>query len=164
MFTEFGERYRDKDGYTYIVIEPRTADCRHALLMEDAEILRNPDGFEWSACHVVEDYIERPVRIEDNPEMTRLARRRAEEERVRGEIVGMVPPNEWRRFFNAMYDANECSAMIASSQADVVRYSAIRARELQKMVDIVGSQPPVARLLGMNQSTLSRALRPRSTD
>lgn len=164
MFDEFGQRYRDNEGNTYIVIEPRTADERHALLMEDFEILTNPDDFAWAASHITDEHIEQPVRIEDNPEMTRIVRKRAAEEQMKADIMARVPGDEYRRFFNAMHAVRSCSNEIAAAQDKVVRYSAIRARELQKMVDIIGSQNAVARLLGMNQSTLSRALRPRATD
>jgi hypothetical protein len=164
MFDEFGQRYRDNEGSTFIVIEPRTADERHALLMEDFEILTNPDDFEWAASHITDQHSNQPVRIEDNPEMTRIVRKRADEEQVKADIMARVPGNEYRRFFNAMHDVRSCSKAIADAQGTVARYSAIRARELQKMVDIIGSQTAVARLLGMNQSTLSRALRPRTAD
>lgn len=161
MFNQFGERYQDNEGNTYIVVTPRAANHGHALLLEDFDILDNPDGFAWAESLIADEHIEEPVRIEDNAEMTRILRRRAEEERVRAEIWERVPADKHRDFFNAMHDANKCSTRIMAAQEEIKQYSDIRARALQKMVDIMGSQPPVARLLGMNQSTLSRALRPR---
>jgi hypothetical protein len=161
MFNEFGERYQDNEGNTYIVVEPREGDRGYALLLEDFDILANPEGFAWAESLISEEHIEQPVRIEDNPEMTSIVRQRAEEEKTREEIWKRVPADKHREFYNALHDAKKCSARIAAAQEEVNQYSGIRARALQKMVDIVGSQPPVARLLGMNQSTLSRALRPR---
>ncbi|MGW0626403.1 hypothetical protein [Streptomyces sp. NPDC002758] len=161
MFDAIGERYQDSNGTTYIVVEPRDNGRGLALLLEDFDILAHPDTFEWGMAETTHDYLDQPVRIDDNPEMTRIVQQRMAEDRVRQEVLSKVPDSESREFYNAMDDVEKCSTRMMAAQDEIARYSAIRARALQKMVDIVGSQPPVAKLLGMNQSTLSRALRPR---
>jgi hypothetical protein len=159
MFDEFGERYRGSNGNTYIVVEPRENGRGHALLLEDFEILENPSGFDWEPSLIADDEIDGPVRIEDNPEMTRLVQLRKERIAIEGAVWAKVPADQHQRFYNAMVDVQRCTVAMEKAQEEVLRYAGIRARELQKMVDIAGSQSAVARLLDVKQSTISRALR-----
>jgi hypothetical protein len=159
MFDQFGERYRGSNGNTYIVVEPRENGRGHALLLEDFEILENPDGFDWEPSLIADDEIAGPARIEDNPEMTRLVQLRQERIRIEQAVWAKVPADQHRRFYNALVDVQRCTEAMGEAQGEVLRYAGIRGRELQKMVDIVGSQSAVARLLDVDQSTISRALR-----
>jgi hypothetical protein len=160
MFSEIGERYRSESGTTYIVVEPSTPGSGGALLLEDFEILEKPDSFEWDPALIASGEVDGPLaRIDDNPEMTRLVRKRMERIRIEEAVWAKVPADQHRRFYNAMVDVQRCTAAMDKAQAEVLAYAGTRARELQKMVDIVGSQSAVARLLDVEQSTISRALR-----
>lgn len=159
MFDEFGERYRSNTGNTYIVVEPRENGRGHARLLEDFEILENPNGFDWDPSLIAHDEIDGPVRIEDNPEMTRIVQKRMDRIRIEAAVWAKVPADQHRTFYNAMVDVQRCTVAMEKAQNEVLSYAGIRGRELQKMVDIAGSQSAVARLLDVEQSTISRALR-----
>lgn len=78
------------------------------------------------------------------------------------EVWAHVPAGDHPQLFNTLSDARVYTHKLQEAQDKVAEYAKDRARELRKVVEMTGSQERAAKLLGMNQSTLSRALRPRN--
>lgn len=156
-----GDRYTDTAGHTYIV-GGLQGQLKCPMLLEDFEILENPDSFEWDLetwdSLTFDDSL---TPIEANPEMTRLITERITYLDGVAEVMDGVDPADHRKLYNTLAGARHWEGKLANAQQQVNDYAKNRADEYRKVVDIVGTQDKVAKLLGMNQSTLSRALRDR---
>lgn len=156
-----GDRFQCADGSTLIAIEVQ--DGRIAMVLEDFEILEKPETFEWDpATWSWANQHWGPITpIEPSAEMTEaVTRRRAREERVAA-VLATVPPAKVRDLYNDIAAAHMYTGKLLDAQAQVDRVSAERAKYYARIVETVGTQTAAAQLLGINQSTLSRALRPR---
>lgn len=155
-----GDRYANPDGNTYIVVE---IDQGCPIVLEDLDILDDPNGFAWDPV-IWDEAAEtgQLTPIDANPEMTRIITDRAAYEKTVAEIVGSIPAADHRSLFNTIAAVKHWGGKLAAAQDDVNKYSAHRAEELHKLVGIVGTQDKAAKILGINQSTLSRALRQRA--
>ena len=77
------------------------------------------------------------------------------------DVMAHVSPTDHRKLYNTIAAVQHWGGKLTDAQQQVNDYSKLRADELRKLVGIVGSQDRAAKLLGINQSTLSRALRDR---
>lgn len=77
------------------------------------------------------------------------------------EVMSNVAPADYRKLYNTIAAVQHWGSKLTDAQQQVNTYSRHRANDLRKLVAIVGSQDRAAKLLGANQSTISRALRDR---
>jgi predicted transcriptional regulator len=157
-----GDRYQDSEGDTWVVAE--LDDRGRPSLVEDQDLIEDPSDIDaevqtWTS--VAGDYGPL-VKVDSNPELTALLEARAERSKEIAEVVNTVAPEQVRDLYNTIAGFRHWGAKLTEAQGKVNSYSGHRAKELRKIVEIVGTQDKAAKLLGMNQSTLSRALRPRS--
>lgn len=159
--TAIGDRYQDSQGHTFIVAQ--LDDDGYPHLLDDDEILENPEGFEWTLMvwEAIDDHRDPLRAIESNPEMTRLITERLARERTIAEITLSVPSDRQRDLYNTVAAIRHYSGKLIDAQAKVDKISADRGHEIRRLVDIVGTQDKAAKLLGTNQSTISRAMRNR---
>lgn len=75
------------------------------------------------------------------------------------EIMATVSPADHRALYNTIAAVQHWGGKLASAQQEVNDYSKSRANDLRKLVGIVGTQDKAAKLLGIDQSRISRALR-----
>lgn len=156
-----GDRYADSAGHTYIVVGLQ-GQLKCPMLLEDFDILENPDSFEWDPetwdSLTFNDSL---APVEANAEMTRHITDRITYMDGVAEVMASVDPADHRALYNAIAGARYWEGKLADAQQQVNDYSKNRADEYRKVVGIVGTQDRAAKLFGMNQSTLSRALRDR---
>ncbi|MGW0837589.1 hypothetical protein [Streptomyces prunicolor] len=154
-----GDRYADAAGHTYILVAVQSG-C--PMLLEDFDILDSPDSFEWD----LETWDSLTFNgsltpVEANAEMTRIITERITYMDGVAEVMASVDPANHRVLYNTLAGARHWEGKLADAQRQVNDYSKNRANEYRKIVGIVGTQDKAAKLLRMNQSTLSRALRDR---
>jgi hypothetical protein len=161
--TKVGDRYRDRGGGTHIVVGMQG---RMPMLIEDFEILDDPAGFEWDAStwEWAESHWGPLEPIDSDRRMTEAVLARSTQKDAIDEIMAAVPPAQHRDMVNGLHAVHQYTAQLTEAQAQLERIAADRARELRKLVAIFGTQAKTATVLGINQSTLSRALRPREGD
>lgn len=89
------------------------------------------------------------------PERIVAAVRRAEAhaDAVR-EVMVRVKPADHRRLYNAVHDVHACTAEIPRSAGTSGRFRDLRRRETEKVVDITGSLPAAAKVLGLDEDTV----------
>ncbi len=153
-----GDRFQGASGTTYVVDE--IDEDGYPYLAYDKDILTDPDIDSATWDNRADD--DGPLQpIPADPKITEYLNFRIQRQREVAEVTATVPREKQRDLYNTVTAVKYYSSKLLDSQANVDRVSADRARELRKLVDIVGTQTAVAKLLGMNQSTLSRALRDR---
>lgn len=157
-----GDRYQDNNGNTWVVAE--LDDRQYPSLVEDEGLIGDPSDMDadMTLWYDVADGYGPLAKVDSNPELTAFLEMRAERSKEIAEVMSTIAPGQVRDLYNTIAGFRHWGAKLAEAQGKVNSYSGHRAKELRKIVEIVGTQDKAAKLLGMNQSTLSRALRPRS--
>jgi hypothetical protein len=152
---EFGQRYRDADGDTYIVAEI-LGTGRHARLLGDFDILAHPGAFELDL--VTTEHLRDLVRVGDDPQMTEILRARMADETDRAKAWGKVPSNEVRTVYNAAHDARMSERDVCAGRDADGMLAGIRDRALRKIANIVGDVDDAAVITGFPREDIERAV------
>lgn len=153
-----GDRYRAADGTTFIVAlldQDSAYDRPYAVLTQDCDLLAD-DGYE-------DCYLMAPINIirghgalepiDADLRMTAIVRRRFDEDNA-------LPAGARKQML--IDEFNIYTARIQAAAGSASAASAARAEGIRYLVGLTGSQAAAAAVLGVNQSTVSRALRERA--
>jgi len=143
-----------KDGIAYFTVELED-------ISDSAETGEEWDEREASAGWRDDCYPQVKAGVAD-PEVLSAIYQRIGYQRDVEDVLANIAPADHRTLYNTIAAVKYYGGKLSEAQGQVDQHSKLRAQELHKLVDIVGTQTAVAKLLGINQSTLSRALRERS--
>lgn len=160
---EIGTLLRDPNGDLYVVTR-KDGDAYFTVEVEDvidsAETDEEWDEREASAGWREDCYPQTPAGTAE-PELLGAIYERTAYRADVADVMVTVSPADHRKLYNTLAAVQHWGGKLADAQQQVNDYSKNRATELRRLVGIVGTQDRAAKLLGINQSTLSRALRDR---
>jgi hypothetical protein len=160
---EIGTLLADPQGTLYIVTRKEGIAYWTAELEDVTDSIQQGEDWEEREAEFGwfdECYPQTPSGTVD-PEILAAMADRATYKAEVAEIMARVAPADHRNLYNTMAGVHHWGGKLNEAQQQVNTYAKRRADELRKLVGIVGSQDRAAKLLGINQSTLSRALRDR---
>jgi len=157
---KIGTLLRDPQGDLYVVTR-KEGIAYFTVDVEDIAEGEEWDEREASGGWLDDCYPQVTVGVAE-PEVLGAIYERIGYQRDVDEVLAKVAPADIRPLYNTMAAVKHYGGKLSEAQARVDEYSRLRAQELRKLVGFVGTQTAAAKLLGINQSTLSRALRERS--
>jgi hypothetical protein len=161
-FVEVGTLLEDPNGDQYVVIRKEEGVGYSTAELEDVrDYMETGEAYEGRfAPHGWRDDCYPQTIVGTAPaEVVKAVKDHEGHAAAVAQVVADIPADQHRQLYNTLDAVNHYAAKIAEAQSTVEKYASLRRENLRGLVSIVGTQDKAAKLLGMNQSNLSRALR-----